>query len=89
MCETYNYDYLQRSIFRFNFIDFQLNTDFPSQFLFCFVLFFTVKSTSVTERSVFQENALKNSKHPSPFFRRTIGSNKSFTLIEDNFWFLR
>ena len=32
MCETYNCDYLKHSTFRFNFIDFQLNTDFPSQF---------------------------------------------------------
>ena len=32
MCDTYNCDYLQYSIFRFNLIDFQLNTDFPSQF---------------------------------------------------------
>ena len=29
---TYNCDYLQHSTFRFNLIDFQLNTDFPSQF---------------------------------------------------------
>ena len=32
MCVTYNYDYLKHSTFRFNLIDFQLNTDFPSQF---------------------------------------------------------
>ena len=32
MCDTYNYDYLKHSILRFNSIDFQLNTDFPSQF---------------------------------------------------------
>ena len=32
MCDTYNCDYLQHSTFRFNLIDFQLNTDFPSQF---------------------------------------------------------
>ena len=28
----YNCDYLKHSTFRFNLIDFQLNTDFPSQF---------------------------------------------------------
>ena len=44
MCDTYNCDYLQHSAFRFNWIDFQLNTDFPSQF------FFSVKSSSVTKR---------------------------------------
>ena len=32
MCNTYNCDYLKHSTFRFNIIDFQLNTDFPSQF---------------------------------------------------------
>ena len=85
MCDSYNWDYLQHSTFRFNLIDFQLNTDFPSQF----AGFFTVKSPSVTQRSVSQENAFKKSKNPSPFFRKTVGSNNSFTLIENNFWFLR
>ena len=32
MCDTYNYDYLQHSTFRFNLINFQLNIDFTSQF---------------------------------------------------------
>ena len=32
MCDTYNCDYLKHNTFRFNFIDFQLNTDFPFQF---------------------------------------------------------
>ena len=34
MCDTYrpNCDYLKHSTFRFNLIDFQLNTDFPPQF---------------------------------------------------------
>ena len=31
-CDTYNYDYLKYSTFRFNFIDFQLYIDFPFQF---------------------------------------------------------
>ena len=56
MCDTYNCDYLKHSIFRFNLIDFQLNTDFPSQFAS-----FTVKSPSITQRSVSQENAYKKS----------------------------
>ena len=30
MCDTYNCDYLKHSTFRFNLIDFQLSTDFPS-----------------------------------------------------------
>ena len=32
MCDTYDYDYLKHSTFRFNFIDFQLYIDFPFQF---------------------------------------------------------
>ena len=32
MCDKYNCDYLKHSTFRFNLIDIQLNTDFPSQF---------------------------------------------------------
>ena len=32
MCDTYNYDYLKHSTFRFNFIYFQLYIDFPFQF---------------------------------------------------------
>ena len=32
MCDTYNCDYLKQSALRFNLIDFQLNTDFSSQF---------------------------------------------------------
>ena len=58
MFDTYNCDYLKYSTFHFNLIDFQLNTDFPSQFFF---FFFTVKSTSVTQISVSQENAYKKS----------------------------
>ena len=84
MCDTYNCEYLQHITFHFNLIDFQLHTDFPSQFC----IFFTVKSSSVTQRSVSQEKAFKKSKNPSPFFRRTIGSNNSFTLIKNNFCFV-
>ena len=51
--------------------------------------FFTVKSPSITQRSVSQEKCYKKSKNPSPSFRKTIGSNNSFTLIENNFKFLR
>ena len=51
--------------------------------------FFTVKSPSVTQRSVSQENAYKKSENPSPFLHKTIGSDNSFTLIENNFRFLR
>ena len=57
MCDTYNCDYLKHSTLRFNLIDFQLNTDFPSQFY----VFFTAKPPRVTQRSVSQENAYKKS----------------------------
>ena len=63
MCDTYNCEYLPHTTFRFYIIDFQLNTDFPSNFVF-----FTVKSPGVTQRSVSQENAFKNRKNPSAFF---------------------
>ena len=56
MCDTHDCNYLMHSTFRFNLIDFQLNTDFPSQFGFL-----TVKSPGVTQRSVSQENAYKKS----------------------------
>ena len=84
MCDTYNCDYLKLSTFHFNLIDFQLNTDFPSQFCV-----FIVKSPSVTQRLVSQKNAYKKSSNPLPFLDKTIGSDNSFTLIENNFRFLR
>ena len=34
-------------------------------------------------------NSIKRAKTRRLFFRRTIGSNNYFTLIENNFWFLR
>ena len=56
MCDTCDYDYLKHSTFRFNLIDFQLNTDLPSQFCV-----FYRKTPRVTQRSVSQENAYKKS----------------------------
>ena len=56
MFDTYSCDYLKYTTFRFNLIDFQLNTDSLLDFLF-----FTVKSPGVTQRSVSQENANKRS----------------------------
>ena len=86
MCDTYNCDHLPHTIFGFYFIDFQLNTDLLPNL----AAFFTVKSPGVTQRSVSQENDFKRSKNLSAFFfRKVIGSNNSFTLIENNFRFLR
>ena len=55
-------------------------------------VFFTVKSPSVTQRSVSQENAFRTSKNPVfflvfvfvlfSFFHKSIGLNNSFTLNE-------
>ena len=56
MRDKYNCGYLKHTTFRFNLIDFQLNTDFPPQFCV-----FTVKSHSLTQRSVSQEKAYKKS----------------------------
>ena len=71
--------------FRFYFIDSQVNTDFLPNFAF-----FTVKSPSATQRSVYQENALKKSKNVwAFFFRKPVGSNNYFILIENNSRFLR
>ena len=64
MLDTYNCDYLKYDTFRFNLFNFQLNTDFPSQF------FFTVKSPSVTQRSVSQENTYKRAKTRRLFFTK-------------------
>ena len=52
-------------------------------------MFFTVKSPSVTHRLVSQEMLVKRAKPIAFFSRNTIGSNNSFTLIENNFRFLR
>ena len=56
MCDTYNCDYLKHSTFRFNLIDFQLNTDFPSQFC-VFYRKITSRHSNMCQRSVSQENA--------------------------------
>ena len=52
-------------------------------------MFFTVKSPSVTQRLVCQEKAYKKEQKPVGFVRKTIGSNNSVTLLENNFRFLR
>ena len=55
------------------------------RFPFRILRFFTETSPSVTQRSVSQENAFKNSKNLSLFFLKPIGSNNSFMLIGNNF----
>ena len=55
MCDTYNCDCLKYSTFRFNLIDFQLNTDFPSQFCVFY------RKITFIQKSVSQENAYKKS----------------------------
>ena len=65
MYDTYHCDYLQHTTFHFSLTDFQLNMDFSSH-----IAYFTIKSPSITQRSVSQENAFKKSKNPSPFFTK-------------------
>ena len=48
---------------------------------------FTVKSPSVTQRSVSQENALKRAKAPVAFVSQNYGLKKLFDLIENNLGF--
>ena len=57
------YDYLRHTTFGFYLIDFQLNAEFFSQ-----LCIFTIKSPSVTQRSVSQGSAFKKSKNLLPFF---------------------
>ena len=84
MCGTYNCDYVQHSTFRFNLLNrFSVKYIFP----FPTFVFFTVKSTHVTQISVSQKMVLKKSKNPSSFFHKTIGLNNTFSLIENNFRF--
>ena len=69
-------------------ISFLLN-QFPAKYQFSFEFCdFTVKSPSVTQISVSQENAFKEELKPVAFFfRKIIGYNISFALIENNFRF--
>ena len=55
-------------------------------FLFCFCLFvcllvfFTVKSTCVTQRTIIRKTLFKITKTLSPFLHKTKSSNNSFTV---------
>ena len=71
-----------------SFLPYWFSVKYRFPFPILHVFFFTAKSPSVTQTSVSQENAFKNSKNPSPFFLKTIGANNSYTLIENNFRFL-
>ena len=82
LCD-YDCDYLPHTTFPFYSIDFQLNAEFP------ILSFLPLNLPRVTQRSVAKENALKKSKNPSAFLPKAIGSNNSFTLIENNFRFFR
>ena len=62
-----------------------LNTDFPSQFC----VFLPQNHLALLKYRFLKKNALKKSKSSSPFLRETIGSNNSFTRIENIAGFLR
>ena len=57
MCDTY--DYLKHSTFRFNLIDFQLNTDFPSQF--CVFYRKITKEVMESDGDTHDDNGIRNS----------------------------
>ena len=84
---THYCDYLPHTTFPFHFIDFHLNRAY--RLPFPNFRFYRKITYSVTQRSVSQENNFKRSNNPSPFLRKPTGSNNSFTLIENNFRFLR
>ena len=46
---------------------------------------FSAKSPTDIQKSDSQENDVKKSQHQSPFLDKNLGSNNSFTLIENNF----
>ena len=53
------------------------------------IFVFSANSPNVTQRSVSQGNAFITSTHPLPFLRKTKVSNNSYTLIQNNFRYLR
>ena len=67
--DTFIGDFLPHTALRFYLIDLQSQISLPN------FAFFTVKSHSVTQRTVSLENAFKKSKNPSPFLCKTTGSN--------------
>ena len=64
MDDKYNYVFQWHIIFRFYLIKFYLNADFLYQFTL-----FTLKSPSVIDKTISQENAFKNDKKVA-FFRQ-------------------
>ena len=71
--------------FRFHLIDFQLNTDFPSQL--CGVL--PQNHPALLKDWFLKKMLIKRAKTRRLVLRKTIGSNNSFTLLENNFRLLR
>ena len=59
-------------------------TQIVPQYCYPIVTLHLVQSHSVTQKSVSQENVIKKRKTPAAF-HKAIGSNKRFTLIENNF----
>ena len=87
ICDTSNYDYQAHTIFRVCLIDFQLNTDFPSQFC---VFYRKIKDRFLKKKKKKKKKLFKRAKTQRVFFfLKTIGSNNSYTLIENDFRFLR
>ena len=84
MCDTYNCDYLKHITLRLNLIDFQLSSDFRFP-----ILRFLPQNHLASLKDRFLKKMLIKRANPSPFLHKTIGLDNSFTLIENNFRFLR
>ena len=65
MCDTYNCDCMKHSTFRFNLIDFQLNTDFPLQFCV-----FTVNHLASLKDRFLKKMLIKRAKTRRLFFTK-------------------
>ena len=82
-----NHNYLPHTTFCFYLINFQVHGDFPYQFWI-----FNVKSSSVSQRSISQENAFKKKERKKTvafLFCKTIASNNSFSFFYKFIFFLK
>ena len=73
-------DYLPHSKFRIYQIEFQLNTDFPSQFC----VFLAQNHLTLLKDRLLKKMVLKRANTRRLFIIKTIDLNHSFTLIENN-----
>ena len=85
ICDTYNCDYLQHTTLILFLINrFLVKYRFP----FPILRFLPLNHVALPKDQFLKKMLLKRAK-PVSFFHKTIGSNNSFTLIENNSRFLR